>query len=274
MSQQQRATSARAQAAPAQPRVSKRVEPRRPEQVTVDLRVQRPLDQRRVKKLMEGWSDLAMGVPTVSQREGGTCVALDGQHRWVALEQLGRGRETFPTMVYRGLTLDEEAKIFRLLNDVKRLSPVELFLVAVVEGEEVAVACNRILIKMGLTAERGRSNSFQAVNTLREKYERDQMSVERALLTAIGSWGIRRHALDGRLFAALSDVFFRYKDSVNLDQLVERLRKGADTSPDMLLGRGRSNATIRSISVHDAMADVIVNVYNAGRRTKTLPNWE
>lgn len=256
------------------PSVTRRIEKRKPNQITVDLRVQRPLDQARVDNLISKWNDHAVGVPTLSQREGGQVIALDGQTRIEALRQMGRGEEGWDFTVYRNLSLAEEAAMFALLNNTKRLAPIELFRVALVQGDPDVLACNDLVSKHGFIAEKGHRNSFMAVNALLSAWRRDTMSTERAIITAAQAWGPTREAADGRLFGGLVLLYFRYGDMVKLDQLVERLRKGVQTDASSLVGRARTSSRTRSISVADAVADILVNVYNGSRKTNRLPIWE
>lgn len=256
------------------PKVVKRIERRKPNHITVDLRVQRALDQNRVDELIRKWNDLAMGVPTLSQREGGQVIALDGQTRLESLRQMGRGDESFDCTVYRNLTLEQEADMFALLNNTKKLLPIDLFRVSVIAGDPEALACNDLVARHGFVAESGHKNSFMAVNALLRAWRRDQLSTERAIITAVAAWGPTREAADNRLFTGMAALYFRYGDMVNLSQLVEKIRKGVQTDASSLIGRARTSSKTRSISVPDAVADIVVNIYNGSRKTNRLPNWE
>ena len=57
----------------------------RPDQVTTDPRLQRPLDHARVTKIVTEWKEAALGLMLISCREDGTKVCLDGQTRIAAL---------------------------------------------------------------------------------------------------------------------------------------------------------------------------------------------
>jgi hypothetical protein len=255
--------------------IQHKIETRKPGSVTVDLRVQRPLDQRRVDALIGEWDPMALGVPTLSAREDGTLICLDGNHRLEVLRQTGQGDKAISCTVYRGLSLEQEAAMFAKLNNTKRLSPLQLFAVAVVQNEPLALACNLIVDRAGLIAERGHKNSFVAVTALMRAYEWDKgNSASAALTTAVAAWGPRREAVVGHLFSGLANVFYRYGEQVNASQLVEKLRRTAQCDPDSIIGRARTNARTRGISVVDAVADIVVNAYNVNRKTNRLPTWE
>jgi hypothetical protein len=257
----------------AEQQVTKRIEKRRASQLTVDPRVQRPLVPARVDKIASDFDWLAFGVPTVSQRENDTCIVLDGSHRVEALRALGLQTRTFDVTVYRGLTLVQEAKMFSLLNDAKKPSPLEIFNVRVTMKDPLFVKCDQLIRRAGYVPENGKKNSFKAVSTLLRAYSRDPLSADRAVIVATAAWGIQRSSVDSRLIAGLAELFFRYGDAISLDSLVERLRRGEQTDADSIVGRARTNAKVRSISMTDAVADIIVGIYNYRRQRQVLPSW-
>lgn len=254
------------------PRVRRNVELRKPGQVTVDLRVQRPLDPRRVTDLVNDWDDNALDVPKVSQRTGGEVIWLDGQHRGAALVRMGRGEQSIEMLVYRGLTLAEEAALFRALNTSKRLSPLDLFAVALTEEDTTAWQCQGILDRLGLKPASGLKNSFTAVNTLWKLVERDCEATEMAMNLLVRAWGPVREAVDGRLVAGASEFVIRRGTVLNLDGLREKLAKEPG-GPSAFIGRARSLAQVSGTSVPDGVAEILTNLYNKNRRTGVLPPW-
>jgi hypothetical protein len=123
------------------------------DKLSIDPRVQRVVDPRRVAKLAANWDDLMVGVITVSHRkprlidEEDAFVILDGQTRWNALKVVcGQGTTTCTMMaqVHSGLTLKEEAKIFLQHNDRKGVTPLDTFRIALVAGEEWAESIQEI----------------------------------------------------------------------------------------------------------------------------------
>jgi uncharacterized protein DUF6551 len=253
--------------------ITKRIERRKPSQVVVDQRVQRPLDDARVQKIVDSYDPFKLGVPTLSQRADGSVVVPDGQTRLEALRRLGKGDESIDCMVYRGLTLEQEAALFVGLNDYKRPTVLDLFNIAIVQGDPLVVACHDLLEKYALRSARGFRNSFVAVEALKSAYRDDPTATERTMLALTRTWGATREAVHSTLFRGVNVVLSRYADRVNLDQLIERIQREPQGAPAQLIGRARTLAAMRSISVVDAMADILVNVYNRGRKTNTLPNW-
>lgn len=247
----------------------------RPDEVTVDLRVQRPLDGKRVAALVANFRPEALGVPTVSLREDGTKICLDGQTRFAALKELGQGGRTVPCSVYVGLDLQQEAELFRLLNDAKRLTPVNLFLIALTEGDPVAVGADKMLKVYGWTSEPGKVNSCNSVSTLANCYEKDATAVRRTLLLLSTAYGPTSTAVQANLLKGVWMFMARYGDTFQVE--VEKLREAVAKQPggpQALIGRARGNAKTRSITVPDSVADILVGIYNTRRRSGAVPAWQ
>jgi uncharacterized protein DUF6551 len=245
-----------------------------PAQCSIDLRVQRQEDPVRINTMAEDFEPLAIGVVTVSCRADESMILLDGQTRMGALRLLGGANDRVDAVLYTGLTLEQEAAMFKKLNNTKKLSELERFAVSVVEGEPEAVAINDMLTKHGFIAERGHSNSLAAIATLRALFVRDVVSTERALIVVSSGWGARREAVQRDILRGTGNLLHRYGDMIIVDQLGERLQKGAQLTPNHVIGRARTSSGLRGISVADAVADILVNTYNHNRKTNKLPTWE
>jgi hypothetical protein len=255
-------------------RATSSIRPVKPSQTVVDLKVQRPEDKQRIAALAEDFNILAMGVPTLSHRSNGAYVILDGQTRFGALKLLGSDNDEFLCTVFEGLTLQQEAEMFRKLNNTKRPGVLELFQVRVTQRDPVAVAVNDLVSEAGYIAARSHVNSLNAVGTAEQLYVRDVESLRKALMAVSLAWGCRRESVQTMHLRAFANLFFRYGDTVNIAELAERLKKGRNLDADGLLGRGRTGASMRGIPVPDAITDILVNTYNYGRKTNKLPAWE
>lgn len=245
----------------------------RPDQISVDPRVQRPLDSARVAAIVATFKEAALGLPLISRREDGTMVCLDGQTRIAVLLRKNLGAVPRQMAVHRGLTRQEEAELFRLHNDSKNLSPAVKFRIALVEGATREVAADALLQATGWTSEIGKTNTWRAVVALTTAVARDDVSSRRSLLVIGGAWGVHTRHSNAGIFQGLADLCFRYGDAVNVQQLAERLGKEGELAH--FIGRYRTNASIRRIKASDSVADVAVGIYNYGRpKTNWLDGWE
>lgn len=254
--------------------VTKRVEMITPDQCTVDLEVQRPHDASRCSALAKKWNDVAAGICYVSRRTDGTTIILDGQTRFGALRLLGLGGVARETIVYRGLSKPQEAEIFRILNNTKRPDMLTLFNIACVEEDAESLAIRAMIRKYGYKTTRGGPNALVAIKTVVEAYRRDQLSIDKALWFIHTTWGTVKDGVNGTVVGGLSLLIFRYGiDAIDFGQFRDRLLKAGQADPTSLIGRAKTNANIRSCGLHDALADILVGIYNKGSGGKKLPEW-
>jgi hypothetical protein len=245
----------------------------RPDQITTDPAIQRPLDHGRVTAICLNFKEAALGLPLISRRDDGTQVCLDGQTRIAVLIRKNLGAVPRQMIVHRGLTRPEEAELFRLHNDSKNLSPQAKFRAALIEGDKDVKAADDLLRRVGWTSEIGRANSWRAVVALTGAVRRDLVSSERALLVISRAWTVHSKNSSADIFRGLSNMLFRYGDAVNIEQLAERIAK--EGPAPHFTGRYRTNAATRRISAADSVADVAVGIYNYGRPKATcLDTWE
>ena len=259
--------------------MSRSIEDLAPERVTIDPTVERNLDQRRVAKIAAELRIDAIGVPTVSRRVGGAHIVLDGMHRFAALTVAGLGDVPVPVAVYTGLTLEQEAELFRLLNNTKGLSAADKFRIALVEGDPESQAIDAIVSKNGYTTRAGAPNSAIAVTAMAHIYRRDQGdTLNRTLAVASGAWGHRKHAANQTVLNALAAMLFRYGHTVNLARLAEKLKMDRDgANPSGFLGVMRSLADVAGTTPSDAGAGKLVTIYNRNYHTDSenrLADWK
>lgn len=249
-----------------------RVERVRIGDITIDQRVQRGLDHTRVDKISKAFNWAAFGVPTLSRRTDGTLVILDGMHRIEGAKAAGFIDVSPQVKVHTGLTLEEEAALFLLLNDTRKPMPVDLFKIGVTSGDEDLVAMNDLIEAAGLEVANSGRKAFRAVTAMRRIYGSEPIAAERALDACVTSWGVSSDSVQGGVFEGIGLFFLRYGDAANLDEMCERLGKypgGANA----LLGAARGLGKIRSVSIPNAVGDICVELYNKGRRTRMLPPW-
>lgn len=122
------------------------------DQLIVDARFQRPIQQSRVERYVKQFDPKLVGLLTVSHRANGKYVLLDGQHRWMVLVE--RRYTEAMCEVLDGLTLEQEAAIFHGRNVGRvRLKPGDYFRARLAANDPVAKAIEEIVTKAGYRIE-------------------------------------------------------------------------------------------------------------------------
>jgi hypothetical protein len=252
----------------------------RADHLGVDLRVQRSVDPARVNKIAENLDFDALGVITVSARDDGTYHVVDGQTRVAAMKQAGFAEYPMDCKVHSGLSIAQEAALFRLSNDTKQVRPVIKFVIRVIEGDETAVLLNSILEDHGwrVTGASGKG-FFLAVGALEKIYNGgtrfdggNAAACETLIDVLTSAWGHNADAVRSELIEGIGLVILQYGDTLDLRKLTVELGRH-EGGPIGVIGDARQLRKLRSCRVGDAMAEVIVSMVNKGRKTKRIPDW-
>jgi len=240
-----------------------------------DERVQRSIIPARVRKLQQSMNLDGIGVITVSKRSDGTLVILDGQHRVQALIDNGMGEWRVECHVHHGLSLPQEAALFRTLNDTRRALPYDDFVKGVLAGDEECVAINDIVEGAGLkVADQVGDGRVRAVTALRRIYGSGESvapeTLRDTLDVAIAAWGRTADALDGQILTGIGLVLGRYTEEVDLPVLIRKLAKRPG-GPPALLGDARGLKKLEGGSIARSIARLIVITYNRGKRVQLPP---
>jgi hypothetical protein len=249
-----------------------RIETRRLDLLTTDPEVQRPLDDVRVNKIAKGFRWEAFGVPVVSRRPDGKEVVLDGQHRIAAARTAGFSSTGCRVLVYTGLSREQEAEMFRLLNDTKHPTALDLFLVALIERRPEEMEINSIIEDHGLKVVRSGDRAFKAVAAARAVYNLGPDTLRRTLHILTSAWGVNALAVDSRLVHGVGRVAFRYNGAIDARRMTVNLAKYAGGAAGVI-GAARQLHSIRSVPVTEAVADIVVRAYNKSKTTGALPEW-
>lgn len=237
---------------------------------------QRPLQAGWVRKLYRNMDLDALGTFTVSRRDDGRLILLDGGHRQAALFEHDMGDWSVRCEVYHGLDLPTEAGLFRRLNSRRSVSALEDFLKGVVEGDGECVVINRTCKRVGLKVARqvGPGN-IVCVSALRRVYAGRGSKVhpeelKRTLELVTGAWGHTPEAVEGQIVAGVGEFVKRYHADVDYDDLRKKLAK-YQGGPSRLLGNGRNLKEITNRPIWKCIAEIVLNTYNKQRRTNVLP---
>lgn len=255
-------------------RVRREIVERKVGDLWVDPAVQRSLQKSRVAKMAEDFIPDALGVLTTSFRSPKRIHVVDGQHRYRSAEA---AKYTGPlvTHEYHGLSLAEEAALFRMLNTAQKPSRIDQFLVACVEGIPSAVHLAAMLSETGWSVGNSTAEGrLVAIGSLERVYDLDPNAAKAALHVLTAAYGHRAAAVQGSMVEGVGRMIARYGvGMVDLDDLATRLAK-VPGGPDGLVGNARGQKLTRSGNLSTQVARILVGLYNQRRRTRALAPWE
>jgi hypothetical protein len=248
-------------------------------ELSIDLRVQRELDYRRVSKVAANWNDLMVGVLTVSERADGTKVVLDGQTRLMALRLVCGDPETnSPVLVqvHTGLTLQEEAAIFLEHNDRKSVTPLDRFRIALVAQEQWALDIADIAAVHGWYVQGapvpeevfGKARRFSAITAAEKIYKLDEgESLNRVFDTIVNAWPKESGTVGTETLNGFGLMYFRHPtlDHYGLTQKLGKL--GFNRFVSGVHDHRRGNV---GTSIAQAAYTHTLDIYNLGRRTRRI----
>jgi hypothetical protein len=245
----------------------------------VDPRVQRPLNPRRVEAMLATYNPAGLGVISVSRRNAVTDVIIDGQHRREVILRANDGGGEALCHVYEGLTLAEEAKLFLLLNNASKPTLIAKHLVGVTAGDPLAVEIERLVKEYGwAVSEQAGPATITAIGSLQkivrfsERVEADPHLLSMALLAVTRAWGTQHAGVRGVILEGIAAIFHEYKDRVDLDRLVNKM-KGFEDGPQGLHDRAQFYSKQEKITMPMAVARLLVAQYNVGAKSKALETW-
>lgn len=241
--------------------------------LTVDIAAQRRENTVRVNKLADEFNEQALGVITCSWRDINVPLinVVDGQHRVAACRRVGHTKPLL-AHVYYGLSLDQEAALFRMLNNAMLPGHADIFLVRSTEGDKCAVECVQMLADYGWrihgTTE---GTAFNATATLERVYALGPAYARASLRILTNGFGHQRNAVHGNLVHGVALILDKYQDMVDEKRFEQKLR--ASRGPDPLVGEGRALHKLVGGPAAQSAAEVLVREYNKGGG-RTLPAWQ
>lgn len=251
------------------------IEPVRADEIRIDEKVQRTEIKARTKAIAANLDLDGLGIVTLSERANGEKVCLDGQHRVLALLFHDMGEWEVTCHVYKGLTVAQEAALFRRLNDTRKITPFDDFSKGLVEGDEDCIAINEIVNRHGLAVRHaGRDGAITCVSKLRQLYVSNNgvpngATLNDTLAVSIEAWGLRYPAVEKNILGGISIVLRTYGDEVDRPVLINKLSK-LSGGPSGLLGKARMLKEVRDASVERLVASIVVQTYNRSRSAGKL----
>jgi len=241
----------------------------------VDPSVQREVVDNEVLSIATDFDPRALGFLTVSVRSTGDKVLLDGLQRKTAAEMVDYDGAVDAILHYN-LTKEEEAALFRRLNNRTGVSSIASYKVAITERVPEALAVDSVLREFGIDVG-SRGGAFQAVKrALRIVSNPDGINDLRfAFAVAAHCWRSDRatQRLDGLIIEALAMIHRRDGALIEVEALMDRLSKRPNGQAG-ILGEAKTRQGFRGGRLPGNVADVIVAEYNVRRTKNRLPDWQ
>lgn|SRR5262245_268661 len=250
--------------------------------LTIDPEAQRKMSMAWVKARVPKFDVDQLGWICINVRANGKAHVVDGQHRVELMRQVGWGDQLIHAEVFRGLTQAEEAELFIARNDRKAVRKYDKFRIAITAKNERACAIDTIVRAHGLViSDQARDGHIVAVDALEKIFDgggiassnEGPAALGKALRALVRAWGNQASSVNGRVIQGLGMVFLRYNGEVNEVDLVKKLAPFPGGAAG-LLGKGRALQETRGKALHHSIANIIVDVYNRGRRGTKLESWE
>lgn len=248
----------------------------RAEEILVDDSYQRQcFDEVRARRIGREYDERRFGFPLCSRRGDGKLYVVDGQHRVRGVVLEGYGSRVIAVHVVDGLSVEEEAELFWLLNgspDRSRgVKAYDNYRARLCFGEASASEVDAIVAGVGLRVGPAPStNVIAAVTAMERAHARngnlaDTVKVLRGWSNAIGGGG---KAYDGKLLGHVSDFLADYAD-VDHGVLVRKL---ARLLPGPIADRIKLQTTAfgGDETKREVANTVLVAIYNRGNRGKKL----
>jgi hypothetical protein len=240
----------------------------------VDYSYQRSPIGKKVNKIAKNFDPDLLGVIICSMRESGVLAVIDGSHRVHALRQKQMNDAVLNALVYFDLKIEDEAKIFSLLNqEHTKPNPAEIFKAGIIAGDEETIVINRIFTNLGLNIGVGPGeNKVRAISTVKRVYRNAGEKVLRDTLYTIKSaYGDSSSTMRDVLISAVAIVYNRYGDSVEVSRMITTLQKFGN--PNSLIANAKSMMSNQSQVTSTALPYLIVNAYNQRLKKNRLSDY-
>jgi len=238
----------------------------KPAIVKVDYRYQRPTDEKRVEFMAANYDPMRVGVPVLSMRADGSLWYIDGAHRGAAIVKAGQGDTPILCLVHEGLTVEEEAGWFVILNgDRVAVDVMSKYRARLIKKEPVAVDIHGIAKSKGLTISYSHgSKTISAIAAV--EWVHSKKGNLAAVLDVLAPWAlIDERALDGVIVKAVSIFLAQYPEA-DASHLHRRLLR---TSPTVVISTLKTAK--RDYPGWVASCLVLRSHYNKGTKKQLAP---
>lgn len=242
----------------------------------IDMQYQREPNVNKVSKIARTFNPDALGVIICSLREDGKIAVIDGGHRVAALNLMGMTDLCVKALVYIGLTLEEEARIFTLMND-NRTKPktADLFRAEVIANDPKSLGLNSLMENLGLVAANAPGNNkIRCIGTLKEVYDNAGFYHTKVTLEVLKeAFGEHSSSFNADAITAIAIISKRYGNAINKSLLIKALQRFENI--DALINKAKSIMSISKTSMkYSTLPFIIVESYNYKLKSSRISTFD
>lgn len=244
-------------------------------ELVLDMRYQRMPNEAKVSKIARNFNKDAVGVIVCSIREDGVIAIIDGGHRVAAMNLLGMQESTIDALVYFGLSLDQEAKIFTLMNeDRTKPKASNIFKAQVISNDEKAVGLDALLKSLNLVPDNKPGNGIvRGIGTLKTIYDNaGHTNTLKALSSLKKAFGDHSSTFNVDVVTALAIVFKKYND-ISTTKVVDALKRFVTIENMINQAKAMNLGSSRPIK-YSTLPFIIVSSYNHKLRTNRIDSYD
>jgi len=241
----------------------------------IDQRYQGHIVRAHINKLKREFDPRLVGVFMISRRNDGSDLILDGQHREVAIRELGHAEINIGCIVLEGLSYEEEAYLYHKFNENRRRkTPQERLKSAIEAREQWALAIHDAVNQAGFrlnfddgSLANGRITGADVLIRVQANYRRDHLAETLMILADV--WGTRIGPRSS-VIGGMADFTSVYRGVFKRSRLISCPLRTAD--PDVLLKIASERNRINKVTTIEGFSTVIVDHYNDHLRKDILPS--
>jgi hypothetical protein len=244
----------------------------------IDPRYQRDLSPLYVRRIVREFDPDAFGVIIVSERSDRHAYIVDGQHRIAALKEMGWEDQLVPCLVYRDLSIENEAKAFYKPQSTRRaMTPANRFKARLMAGDPSAIEVKATVERAGYmmnyrTGSSPDTREIDAVHAIEYLYRvggvdhlHDVLSIVRA------AWGTDDFKIPGTFLTGLSGFLRRYENRYDRARVIHILR---GVLPIRIEANSKQLMSVLGGTREDAVGRAILRLYNTRLQLRRLPEWD
>jgi len=235
------------------------------ERIQIASAYQRALRTSMVSEIVRNYQPEAFGVLVVGERADKSLWCVDGQTRLKSAVKLGI--DEVPCLVFDSLGKEHEASLFRLLNTQTNQSKLQKMKALLCEGDanthDLVATVERAGFKIGFNGEKSWPH-IRSVVPIEKAYERGVLTRVLGIVKNAWSATCDIHALQVPILGGLCKFIVLHGEVTNDEELAARLQR---FTVQQLVSQCEARK-MQGGSREDAMREVLVQVWNKGRRAR------